>query len=175
MANPTVLDIVDSAIKIGLGALIGIVGSMILSSKSHSQELKKEFLRRKRDRLEKIAEDISEAHQFFIEVAMLQIFLKKAPHGWVRAQSQKRFDILIERTHTELLRVGAAKNRLFLIDMVNGAEGVRAHIEAIREVIKRLSDSDGAFDEEKLRAASDDMNKSYAKVMGEFSKDYGSS
>lgn len=53
----TVLDIVDTAVKIGLGALITSVGSHLLSKQNHNRETKKEKIKKERELLEKVAEE----------------------------------------------------------------------------------------------------------------------
>lgn len=74
----TQLDVIDSAVKIGLGALIGIFGSFIAAKQQHSLELRKDTLRRRQDALERIAE-ISKLSKRFVDLNSSFIaFIKNA-------------------------------------------------------------------------------------------------
>lgn len=52
------LEIVDTAVKIGLGALIAGVAAYFLAKLNHHQDLEKNSLKRRRELLEKVASDI---------------------------------------------------------------------------------------------------------------------
>lgn len=57
--NPVnVLEIIDTAVKIGLGALIAGVAAYFLAKLSHRQDIEKDSLKRRRELLEKVADDI---------------------------------------------------------------------------------------------------------------------
>jgi hypothetical protein len=64
----TKLDVIDSAVKIGLGAFIGIFGSFIAAKQKHSLELRKEALRRRQDALERIVEDFEAVQKVFVDL-----------------------------------------------------------------------------------------------------------
>jgi hypothetical protein len=61
----TGLEILDDAVKIGLGAAIGLVGAKL----SHAREWQTERSNRRIATLEKITEDFEKAHQGRIAVA----------------------------------------------------------------------------------------------------------
>lgn len=73
MPTPQILDaqmlgIIDTAVKIGLGALIGVLGSVWTLRISNSHDFKKESFKRKQDSIEKIAEDFEQAHHVVQEI-----------------------------------------------------------------------------------------------------------
>src|SRR5438445_9745270 len=55
----TSLDILDTAVKIGLGAAITGVSAWALASKQHRIDLAKERIRRRQQLLETVAEDVA--------------------------------------------------------------------------------------------------------------------
>src|SRR5882762_2114868 len=74
----TSLEITDTAIKIGLGALIaGIIG-LIAAIQSQKHEHNKEFLRRKRDLLEKLTVDFEKINTNFISMYSSAVTLIQA-------------------------------------------------------------------------------------------------
>lgn len=54
----TALEILDTAVKIGLGALIAGFAAYFLAKLNHRQDLEKDSLKRRRELLEKVASDI---------------------------------------------------------------------------------------------------------------------
>ena len=64
----TRLEVVDSAIKIGLGAIIGLVSSIAVSLLTASHERKKEVRRRRLDALEKSAVDFESQTSVFLKL-----------------------------------------------------------------------------------------------------------
>jgi len=55
----TPLDIVDTAVKIGLGALITAASAFGLASKQHRSDVAKERLKRRQELLESVAQDVA--------------------------------------------------------------------------------------------------------------------
>lgn len=60
MSDVTALEIIDSAVKIGLGALIASVSAYYLAMSQHSRELQKEKIRREFDLLKQISEQVEQ-------------------------------------------------------------------------------------------------------------------
>src|SRR5437867_4635115 len=55
----TTLDIVDTAVKIGLGAAITAASGLALASRQHRSEIAKERLRRRQELMESVAQDVA--------------------------------------------------------------------------------------------------------------------
>jgi hypothetical protein len=60
----TPIDVVDSAVKIGLGAIISGLATYWLAKASHDKTVEKERAQRKRDLLEIVAEQVARFDQF---------------------------------------------------------------------------------------------------------------
>ena len=62
MADPaqtvTFLEIIDSAVKIGLGALITGVAAIKVTSLNHDKDLEKQSIRRRKDLLEQVSSQV---------------------------------------------------------------------------------------------------------------------
>ena len=95
----TILEIVDTAVKVGLGAIIGGMFTYIIAKMNHDKEMEKDRLRRRRELLEEIA---SKCDNFSKEIrdywALLSDWLevhnpeKELPeHSFKINESQKRF------------------------------------------------------------------------------------
>ena len=55
----TSLDILDTAVKIGLGAIITAASAFALASKQHRSDVAKERLRRRQELMESVAQDVA--------------------------------------------------------------------------------------------------------------------
>jgi threonine dehydratase len=55
----TTIDVIDSAVKIGLGALISGLATYLVAKSSHDKTIAKERAQRKRDMLEAVAQHVT--------------------------------------------------------------------------------------------------------------------
>ena len=62
----TWIEVADTAVKIGLGALITAIGGFIILWKTHCHEVKKERWRRTQNTLEDISREFEEVHNYLI-------------------------------------------------------------------------------------------------------------
>jgi hypothetical protein len=62
-----ILDVVDTAVKIGLGALIASIGTYLLAAKNHKSEIKKAFNEEQRAIIKEIATTLEEVESQFNE------------------------------------------------------------------------------------------------------------
>jgi len=70
MAALTWIDIVDTAIKIGLSGVIAAVGGYLLAKRSRKHEFDKEYFRRRQDVIERVSAEFSTVHMFFFNVCI---------------------------------------------------------------------------------------------------------
>lgn len=64
----TNLEIVDTAVKIGLGALISGVVAYLIARLNHAKEIDKEYIKRRRDMVQSIAAEFQSCHQRQMEL-----------------------------------------------------------------------------------------------------------
>ena len=83
-----ILDIVDTAVKIGLGALISGITTFYVTTLNHSKDSEKESARRKKEMLESIAEEIEtfsnavmEYWAYLVEFTRYKESSKEIPEG----------------------------------------------------------------------------------------------
>ena len=61
MNDITILQIIDTAVKIGLGALISGIAAYLVTKTTHREEARKLRSRRRSDLFEQVAEQVEEA------------------------------------------------------------------------------------------------------------------
>ena len=78
----TWLEVADTAIKIGLGALIGGLISLIVQRRAHAHDDRSELLRRRRDTMDEICKDFEGVHATTVEFASgAEHILNSQPFG----------------------------------------------------------------------------------------------
>lgn len=68
-ANNPWIDLIDTAIKIGLGSAVTALGAFALARFNTIRERETEFIKRKRDRIESASKDLERVHSTVIDVA----------------------------------------------------------------------------------------------------------
>jgi hypothetical protein len=61
------LDILDTSVKVGLGALIGGIGSAWMARRQRQHDFDKEMMRRRCDTLERISDDFEQRHTLMVD------------------------------------------------------------------------------------------------------------
>ena len=85
----TELDIIDTAVKIGLGALISGVATFFVTNSNNAHELRKEQLLRRLDLLEKIAVSTQNASTSIAKVLHIFYLSKEKPEEEVKTALQE--------------------------------------------------------------------------------------
>ena len=64
------IEVVDSAVKIGLGAAITGVTAFFISKGNRQHEFDKEYFKRRQDLLERVSENFEEIHMLFFKITI---------------------------------------------------------------------------------------------------------
>lgn len=70
MAALTWVDVVDTAVKIGLSGLIAATGGYVLAKRTQKHEFDKEYFRRRQDVIERVSADFSAIHMIFFNICI---------------------------------------------------------------------------------------------------------
>ncbi|MDF1657909.1 MAG: hypothetical protein P1U58_09875 [Verrucomicrobiales bacterium] len=101
----TWIEVADSAVKIGLGGVIGIFGTVAVALIKGSHERKGELRKRKLDTLERVAGDFQEAHVAFNDmIGTFKTFLE--------SDCQTSFTIRHNRLKQQVFEIYHEKKRL---------------------------------------------------------------
>ena len=82
------IEIVDTALKIGLGAAISGIATYQVTKRNHSHEFDKEFFKRRQNALEQISETFELIHKFLLEVSTDNITYIKGYIGGISPTSE---------------------------------------------------------------------------------------
>jgi hypothetical protein len=131
----TGLEIADTAVKIGLGALISGGATYLLAKYSHQRELEKEFVKRRRDALESIAESVHRFNQNYLAYVS-----KLITYESLKDKKATPPESLV----TSLLTEGEALGKSFTSEMLHAESrllllGEIEAQQAVRELAQKLS------------------------------------
>jgi|GEM_PF-5066307 len=142
----TPIDVVDSAVKIGLGAAISGFATYWLAKTSHDNTVRKERAQRKRDMLEAIAQQVATYEEVlrqhwraainWIQFEPAAEPMSEAKHVEFASLVNECFDVRKEMTSAEakLLLLGEIKCQALLKDYQASAVIFRTELIANREV-----------------------------------------
>lgn len=122
----TLLDVIDSAVKIGLGAVIGVIAA----KQQHSLELRKDALRRRQDALERIVEDFEAVQRVFVDLYSsfgVHVQFSGKDEAVAAIQGQRVHEIMTTQTIPALQNLHAIEGRLRLFDLTDCASAVNEY------------------------------------------------
>lgn len=139
----TWIEIVDTAIKIGLGAVITAVGGYIILSKTHAREVKKEKWKRTQDTLEGISKEFEIIHKHLIERATTNFSIPKGIKSMEQLMEKEPSDVdaftfeALEQTKEDFLNLYALEGRLMLL----GGRAQQKLMEEYRITATKIEDT----------------------------------
>lgn len=138
-------DIIDTAVKIGLGALIGGGVTLLQSTITHRRELEKDLVRRRMDWLQEIVVDFAKAHRkfvdYFVATNKLSQVIKQGTLSTDK-EGQKLFET-IESSKDMAYDLKLVEARLRLLGEDEAADIVAEYAGKLVELDKKYQISDG--------------------------------
>ena len=169
----TWIEVVDSAVKIGLGALIAGIIAFLLSSTQHRNELKKAKVEREFEMLKEVAEKI----EFFNHITLRYWALAT---DWRRKllldSSVPRSNILLDAQHDlfdSFSELTKAESLLLLFGYNEASVSLRLYGETVIAFKKRVESSNILFDEDdaaSYRESMIDKRAELFKILNEIYK-----
>ncbi|SIR08605.1 hypothetical protein SAMN05920897_1371 [Alkalispirochaeta americana] len=170
----TELQVIDTAIKIGLGSLITLVGTFLVTWLKHQNDRKKESRKRFYDYLESVSSNIEEVTHVSLRYWALII-------EWVRNNKQgmdltdKRSEEL-ERTKSELFdqfkNLTVAESKLMLLGLTHISSQVRDYGEFLKELRGKYYDGNQSLNESDLDDVRQELLSKRKSIFQELAKSY---
>ena len=157
----TGIEVIDTAVKIGLGAVITGVASYFIAKSNQKHEVDREHLRRARDTLETVSEELEKVHKYSVELyAAASVFLNKPPGTHPPPQDDESLVTQAIDTARILHRL---ESRLLLLGL-KGAESVmRDYLGAMR-AFQKIAHAPQPGSHQKLDKHSDHVGNLRAKL-----------
>ncbi|HEX7314363.1 MAG TPA: hypothetical protein VF297_10595 [Pyrinomonadaceae bacterium] len=112
------VDVADTAVKIGLGALLGGVFSIVLAWLSHKQSTSRDYFKRRRELIEGIVDDLD---RFYRSMSLFRsslqnlLFIKNSQQPMTE-EHLKAIKILEEKVYLSFSDLYIVRSRLILVD-----------------------------------------------------------
>ncbi len=139
----TAADVWDDAVKIGLGAIVGGIFSYLGMRATQKYDERKEYTRRKRDALEKIADEIGRIQAMFTEASYKGIKLAKTSTATVPEDQQQKardaFFKLYDECTQEMVRFQALRSRLMVLGMTETAQELLKCVMLLQKIHSCIS------------------------------------
>lgn len=148
----TTIEVIDTAVKIGLGSIITLLGTLVVTKLNHSHESARERSKRHYDALEDIASNIEEVTHVSLRYWALII-------EWVRNKNQgmglteKRKEEL-EKTKLDLFdqfkNLTIAESKLLLLGLQEPSTLIREYGEFLTEMRRQYYDGKKSITEDDM-------------------------
>lgn len=129
-------DVVDTAVKIGLGGLVAGVSAYFIARRSHTHDLKKERLRRIQDGLEEVSREFEKAHVHFIERCATSYHLNFTTSAFRDSTKEPRdiANAALRESKEKFLKMHELEGRLLLLGMPGSARLLRDYRVAATKI-----------------------------------------
>lgn len=148
-------DVADSAVKIGLGALIGAASSFWLAKLSHARMAMSEYVKRRCDHIEKVLVDMNQFQVAYQRQRALFKSLRSEPSDSEKRIWTREFNLLDEELRTSFEKFGSASGILLMFGERAAASAMDAYEdsanawyawELVDSLIAPMEDVNARFD-----------------------------
>lgn len=141
MAALTWIDVVDTAVKIGLSGVIAAVGGYLLAKRSQKHEFAKEYFRRRQDVIERVSAEFSTVHMAFFNICIDYSSLVDFIHTRmpVADATRDRYYKYIREIGDNLRQMHVLEGQLLVAgaeDATNAMRQYRLHATDINDMLK---------------------------------------
>ncbi|MBI6187610.1 hypothetical protein JEP98_00340 [Providencia rettgeri] len=137
-------DLLDTAIKIGLGSVITIVGTLTVTKLNHKNDRLKDINKRAMDLIETISIDVEEAtHVFLRYTALMTEWTKNKskgfPEGLTGDRAKELAKVKID-LFDQFKSLSASEGKLMLLSLPDVSEKLRVYGELVQDIRRKYHD-----------------------------------
>lgn len=146
----TYIEVIDSAVKIGLGAIIAGISALVLSNKQYSRELQKHKIAREFEILKQVAEELEIfAHAVMHFWASGSELHKKIENGDVpNDKFLERFANARKDFYFAFKNLASSESKLMLLGFNDARKAIREYGDLADEFTKRVVKRDEPMDQD---------------------------
>jgi hypothetical protein len=170
----TVIEVIDTAIKIGLGGLIGFVGTYTVTKLNHSYYSNKDKSKRHYDALEQVASHIEEFSHVALKYWALVVEcvrVEKDGKTWPKERSDK-LDVVKAEYFSEAKNVTVAESKLFLLGLSTASEKLGIYTEFLKVLWRKYYVGKSGLTEKEMDEAHEELLKLRQEFFNELSIAY---
>ena len=170
----TVIEVVDTAIKIGLGGVIGFFGTFAVTKLNHSHDLNKEKIKRRYDTLEQVATHIEEfSHVALKYWALVAESVRFESDGkkWPKERSDQ-LDIVKAEYFSEAKNVTVAESKLLLLGLEKTSMKLRDYADFLKSLRRQYYVGKNGLTEKEMESVREELLGLRQDFFSELSNDY---
>ena len=155
----TWLQVTDTAVKIGVGAIITGVTAYFIARREHTHDFEKEYFKRRQDVIEKVAEKFEETHIFFLDLC-LDYF------GYVKSYAQEisPTDSDRERYCRYMREIGVYLRGLHILEGKLVLVNIQKCTNCLREYRLLVTDVNNMLNLEKPKITKEELGKKIDEI-----------
>jgi hypothetical protein len=168
----TTIEVIDTAIKIGLSAAIGGLSALFIGKMAQAHEIRKERMRRKQDSLEDFSRDFEIVHSSFLDRCTTP-FYAHSIIAKIRNIGSSEWDLAetkITESKMMMLQLHQLEGRLLLFDLQECAKQLKDYRVAAT-MIEQVSVQDPDI-VAKLRPTGDELCRLKATLYASLAKEH---
>lgn len=163
---PTVIEVVDTTIKIGLGGIIGFVSTYAVTKLNHSHDLNKDKAKRRFDTLEQVAAHIEEfSHVALKYWALVAECVRVESNGneWPHERTEQ-LDVVKAEYFTESKNVTLAESKLLLLGLDAASNKLREYTNYLKVLRRKYYIKKSGLNEQEM----DEVREELLRLRQEF-------
>lgn len=170
----TAIEVIDTAVKIGLGGAITVVGTLVITKLNHKHDHSKERAKRYFDALESVGENVEEITHTALRYWALVI-------EWVRNNKQgmglsDRRQEELDKTKLDLFdrfkSLTVAESKLLLLGLDKPSALLREYGDFLKEMRRKYYDGKSSLTEEQMESARQELLAKRQALFSALSENY---
>lgn len=167
-------DVADSAVKIGLGALLGGGFSLVLAWLNYRRNLGRDYFKRRRELLEKLVGDLDHFYRgvSLFRSSLQNLLFKKNSEQTISADDLKAIKVLEEKVYIGFSDLYTVRSTLILLDEDALEKHVERFIRQASAFFKIASIENQKLTEERIIKYKNNLDSRRKKILSGLSVAY---
>ncbi|MFT4776030.1 MAG: hypothetical protein ACI9B7_000400 [Oleispira sp.] len=170
----TAIEVIDTAIKIGLGGLIGFIGTYTVTKLNHNHDSNKDKSKRHFDALEQVASHIEEFSHVALKYWALvveRVRVENDGKTWPKERSDQ-LDIVKAEYFSEAKNVTVAESKLLLLGLNKASEKLGAYTEFLKVLRRKYYVGKSGLTEKEMDEVREELLRLRQEFFSELSISY---
>lgn len=170
----TAIEVIDTAIKIGLGGIIGFVSTYVVTKLNHGHDARKDITKRHYDALEQVAAHIEEfSHVALKYWALVAECVRVENDGkeWPKERSEQ-LDLVKAEYFSEAKNITVAESKLLLLGLESASLKLRKYTDFLKILRRQYYTGKAGLTEKEMEGARQELLRLRQEFFAELSSAY---
>ncbi len=170
----TVIEVIDTSIKIGLGGLIGFASTYVVTKLNHGHDAKKDVIKRRYDALEQVAAHIEEFSHVALKYWALVVEcvrIENASKEWPKERAEQ-LELVKAEYFSEAKNITIAESKLLLLGLEPASVQLRKYTNFLKTLRRTYYVGKPGLTEEEMDSAREELLRLRQEFFSELSLAY---